>query len=55
MAEGNGFYRFRFVADMTLLLSEVKLKPPEDYSGTSTITTSVTSREDGADRKPADN
>ena len=33
---------------MTTLLSEVKLVPPEDYSGTSTITTSVTSREDGA-------
>ena len=35
------------VADMTILLSEVKLVPPEDYSGTSTITTSVTSREVG--------
>ena len=33
------------VADMTTLLSEVKLVPPEDYSGTSTITTSVTSKE----------
>ena len=38
------------VADMTLLLSEVKLKPPEDYSGTSTITTtSVTSKEASAE------
>ena len=38
------------VADMTTLLSEVKLVPPEDYSGTSTITTSVTSREMGQQR-----
>ena len=30
------------VADITTLLSEVKLVPPEDYSGTSTITASVT-------------
>ena len=34
---------------MTTLLSEVKLVPPEDYSGTSTITTSVTSKEVGAE------
>ena len=33
------------VADMTTLLSEVKLVPPEDFSGTATITTSVTSTE----------
>ena len=37
------------VADMTTLLSEVKLVPPEDYSGTSTITVSVTSKETGAE------
>ena len=37
------------VADMTTLLSQVKLVPPEDYSGTSTITTSVTSKETGAE------
>jgi hypothetical protein len=37
------------VADMTTLLSEIKLVPPEDYSGTSTITTSVTSKETGAE------
>jgi hypothetical protein len=37
------------VADMTTLLSEVKLIPPEDYSGTSSITTSVTSKETGAE------
>ena len=42
------------VADMTTLLSQVKLVPPEDYSGTSTITTSVTSKETGAE-KPASN
>ena len=34
---------------MTTLLSELKLVPPEDYSGTSTITTSVTSIETGAE------
>ena len=42
------------VADMTTLLSEVKLVPPEDYSGTSTITTSVTSIEtDAEESQPA--
>ena len=41
------------VADMTTLLSEIKLVPPEDYSGTSTITTSVTSKEIGADESQA--
>ena len=42
------------VADMTTLLSQVKLVPPEDYSGTSTITTSVTSIEtDAEESQPA--
>ena len=36
------------VADMTTLLSELKLVPPEDFSGTATISTSVTSTETGA-------
>ena len=34
---------------MTTLLSELKLVPPEDFSGTATITTSVTSTEKNAD------
>ena len=38
---------------MTTLLSEVKLVPPEDYSGTSTITTSVTSIETDAEELAA--
>ena len=37
------------VADITTLLSEIKLVPPEDYSGTATVTTSVTSSEVGAE------
>ena len=36
------------VADITTILSEVKLVPPEDYSGTTTITASVTSTDNGA-------
>ena len=41
------------VADITTLLSEIKLVPPEDYSGTATVTTSVTSSEVGAEESAA--
>ena len=44
------------VADITTILSEVKLVPPEDYSGTTTITTSVTSTKvDAQESQPATN
>ena len=43
------------VADMTTLLSELKLVPPEDFSGTATISTSVTSTEKNADESPPAN
>ena len=35
---------------MTTLLSELKLVPPEDFSGTATISTSVTSTETDAEK-----
>ena len=40
---------------MTTLLSELKLVPPEDFSGTATISTSVTSTETGAGESPPAN
>ena len=39
------------VADLTTLLGDITLRPPEDFSGDATITASVTAQESGAERQ----
>ena len=41
------------VADLTTLLGEITLRPPEDFSGDATITASVTAQESGAEPSTA--